>query len=200
LRKSIIKKEKARATEGEPESIEEVSLRDSTGKTYKSQSTIHVRWYLKNGAQSFGETFYVVESCGEYDAMLRRDIVPTTNTLTAAEANAFIMDRENVADRERRLAMAREREEQAQSDNVARERRVRAEYEQARGKHVRERELMIERETPAERERRVTRENARAELRQMGLSPNKYRERRVRQDYDWEREDRMREREEREKQ
>ena len=137
--KSIINKDKARETRGEPQSIEEVSLVDSTGKTYKSQSTIHVRWYVKDHGRSFGETFYVVDSCGEFDAMLRKDIMDPRET-PAAQTHPFMLPRETVADVERRLAMVKAREEQGQLANVAREKSVREEYEQMRAELKRERE------------------------------------------------------------
>lgn len=128
MSKSIINKKKARATKGEPESIEQVSFVDSTGKSHKSQSTIHVRWNVKNGAQSFDETFYVVDSCGEYDAMLRKDIMKPRDT-PAAQTHPFMMERETPIDRELRVAREAARAEQAQSASAAREGRVRAQYE-----------------------------------------------------------------------
>ena len=157
-----------------------------------------MRWCPKNCPKSFPETFYVVESCGEYDAMLREDIMKLKEGYQLTQAHTFLLPRETVADRERRLAMVKAREEEAVLAESAREKRVREECERMRAELKRERENKIARETPEERERRVTRENAMAELRKLGTSTNEYFERKARLDYNWAREDMARERQERE--
>jgi len=128
LNRSIISKERAGATRGVTKTIPELSLLDSTGRTYISRSTLNARWHLKGGAQSFPETFYIVDSCGRHDAMLRKDITKTDTTVQ--HAYPFIMEKETRADMERRLAGDQARKKDLQQAKLHAVDRAREQYEE----------------------------------------------------------------------
>jgi hypothetical protein len=74
LRESIITKEKADLIQGTivdlPVTME---FKDSKGVTYASQSSIDLQCQYGTSLQTFGEIFYIVQSCN-LDALLRRNI------------------------------------------------------------------------------------------------------------------------------
>ena len=92
LVKSIICKERANATKGLIKSTSPVSLVDSTGQSYISRSSVNVRWHVEGSAQSFSETFHIVDSCGPCDAMLRKNIVNTDTT--TPHAYPFMLEKQ----------------------------------------------------------------------------------------------------------
>lgn len=131
LNRSIISKERARATKGVIKNTPEMSLVDSTGQSYTSRTSVNLRWHAKDSAQSFSETFYVVESCGSYDAMLRKDIQKTDTT---PHAYPFRYEKETKSDRDRRLAQEQARSKELQQRQVDTARRVRDNYIREREK------------------------------------------------------------------
>lgn len=137
LSKSIISKDHARATKGTIKPCPELSLVDSTGHTYTSRATISVRWHVSGGAQSFSETFYLVDSLGQYDAMLRRDIDRAGTEDGIPHVYAFVMEKESQAEKEMKKARERARVKEMEAAKARSEGRVRAQYEQKKGELAR---------------------------------------------------------------
>jgi hypothetical protein len=79
---SIISKQKALASQGAIKTSNPLSLTTSTGQCYASSSTITLRWRYDAALQSFTETFWIVDGCGGYDAILRKDIEGTDSPET----------------------------------------------------------------------------------------------------------------------
>jgi hypothetical protein len=130
LTKSIISRERARETKGTTRSVYPTSLVDANDQAYSSNTTINLRWYVKDTAQSFSETFYVVDSCGSYDAMLRKDVrIPRTDNIP--EAYPFMMH-ESKADKERRMIMERQRLKEMEQSRKNAQERVRAQVDAQR--------------------------------------------------------------------
>jgi len=66
LTRSLISRKYAKSTRG---IIQDIPASDSSetfqGLTYKPTGKISLQWWLRNGCQSFTETFYIVDSCGQ---------------------------------------------------------------------------------------------------------------------------------------
>lgn len=71
LNRSLLSRRFADETRGILEQIAPVTIRDSRGHVYHSNARVSLRWWRRNDARSFPETFYIVEGCGSYDAMLQ---------------------------------------------------------------------------------------------------------------------------------
>lgn len=126
LTKSIINRERARATKGMTKTISPTSLVDANDQAYTSNNTISLRWHVKDAAQSFSETFYIVDSCGPYDAILRNDIRKPPADIP--EAYPFMMQ-ESRADKERRLMIERQRRKDMEQSKKNTQERVRAQVD-----------------------------------------------------------------------
>jgi len=73
ISRSIISKRHADASNGKTEEIFlPEPLEDSRGHIYQPRTAIELRCAINDSAQTFSETFYIVDSCGEYDALLRK--------------------------------------------------------------------------------------------------------------------------------
>jgi hypothetical protein len=130
LTKSIISREKVRATKGTTKSVSPTSLVDANDQAYSSNTAINLRWYVKGTAQSFSETFYVVDSCGTYDAMLRKDVRrPRADNFP--EAYPLMMN-ESKADKERRIIIERQRLREMEQSKKNTQERVRAQVDAQR--------------------------------------------------------------------
>ena len=74
LNRSIISKRKAFATNGRIKAVQPCTFTTTSGECFASSTTITLRWRYGAGLQSYQETFYLVEGCASYDAILRKDI------------------------------------------------------------------------------------------------------------------------------
>jgi hypothetical protein len=73
ISRSIILKRHADASNGKTEEVfPPEPFEDSRGHIYQPRTAIELRCTINDSAQIFSETFYVVDSCGEYDALLRK--------------------------------------------------------------------------------------------------------------------------------
>ena len=109
---SLIPKIQAFATQGRIKIATPVSIVDSSGQCHSSSSTISLRWRYADGSQSFQETFYIVDSCGTYDAILRggSETSPSLNAIAQAHPVSFhVKDKDTRSDNKEQ---AKKRQEQ----------------------------------------------------------------------------------------
>jgi len=72
LQKSLISRKHADATKGPIRSIPlSEPLRDMSGNVHRAQACIVLRWWVTDTYRSESETFYIVDTCETYPAMLR---------------------------------------------------------------------------------------------------------------------------------
>ena len=98
---SLISKTKAFATQGQIKIATPTSVVDALGACHSSSSTIRLRWRYEDSSQSFEEDFYVVDTCGTYDAILRGgvNISPQVNAIPQAHPITFhTKDKDRVRD------------------------------------------------------------------------------------------------------
>ena len=122
---SLIPKIKASATQGRTRIATPVSVIDSSGQCHSSSSTISLRWRYADGSQSFQETFYIVDSCGSYDAILRggSETSPSLNAIPQAHPVSF-----HIKDKDRRSdtkEQAKQKQEQYKREVAEQQRMVR---------------------------------------------------------------------------
>ena len=91
LDKSLISRRKAFQTDGRIKPIQPVTFTTAQGHCFASNATITLRWRYDAGLQSYQEAFYVVDSCGDYDAILRRDIEHLDDGVGGGVPKAFPM-------------------------------------------------------------------------------------------------------------
>ena len=66
-------------------SIEGISVTDHSGTSFTSTSTINLRWYYNDGAQTFSETFHIIDPTPgalPWDAVLRGTAEGPSTALT----------------------------------------------------------------------------------------------------------------------
>jgi hypothetical protein len=96
LEKSIITQNYANQTRGNKRSVPPTVLTDDTGRTYTSQACIDLKWYPRNSHMSAitnKETFYIVEDCGEHDAILRAGCVGPLDASVESRCDVLVLDR-----------------------------------------------------------------------------------------------------------
>lgn len=93
LEKSLISTNFARQTRGSETQLEPMTLTDSQGQVHEIRGCIVLRWYFNRALRSCQETFYIVEDCGYYGCILRKDI-SVGFTRPALGCNILINDSE----------------------------------------------------------------------------------------------------------
>ena len=111
LTHSLIPKSKAFATAGRIGTASPITLTDSHGHAFASSTTITLRSRYNAGLQSFQETFYVVDGCAGYDALLRHDIETKPEDAHPLQAHP-LKYQGHYGSQERRDKEARDREKQ----------------------------------------------------------------------------------------
>lgn len=141
LDKSVITKRKAFQTNGRIKPVQPITFTTASGHCLASSATITLRWRYDAGLQSFQETFYVVEGCGQYDAILRRDI-QTLDDGEGAVPKAFPMQfgsrsKTGKEDRKNREAAREERDKQYERELEIQKAQLRKQMEGMKGKEQR---------------------------------------------------------------
>ena len=93
LEKSIITQNNANQTRGNKRSVPPTVLTDDTGRTYTSQACIDLKWYPRGSAITNKETFYIVEDCGEHDAILRAGCVGPLDASVESRCDVLVLNR-----------------------------------------------------------------------------------------------------------
>ena len=96
LGESIITQNYANQTRGNQRSVPPTLLKDDTGRTYTSQACIDLKWYLQNSHMSAitnKETFYIVEDCGDHDAILREGRLGPLDSSVESRCDVLVLDR-----------------------------------------------------------------------------------------------------------
>lgn len=96
LEKSIITQNYANQTRGSKRGVPPTVLTDDTGRTYTSQACIDLKWYPRNSHMSAitnKETFYIVEDCGDHDAILRGGCVGPLDASVELRSDVLVLDR-----------------------------------------------------------------------------------------------------------
>jgi hypothetical protein len=96
LGESIITQDAANQTRGNKRSITPTVLTDDTGRKYTSQACIDLKWYPRNthmSAITNKETFYIVEDCGDHDAILREGCLGPLDSSAKLRSDVLVLDR-----------------------------------------------------------------------------------------------------------
>lgn len=72
LEVNLISQQRAEATEGRIDPIPPTEKQDSQGRKHQSSGVINLTWWRTSESRSFSEVFFVVNSCGDCDAILRK--------------------------------------------------------------------------------------------------------------------------------
>ena len=75
LGKSVIARQKADASMATKEALARPeTLRDSSGRIHNTTHCVTLRCAINNASQTVSERFYVSDNCGEFEALLRKEI------------------------------------------------------------------------------------------------------------------------------
>jgi hypothetical protein len=138
LERSLISKHRAFATQGRITATNSVSLATSAGESLTSKATITLRWRHDSGLQSFQETFWIVDDCAGYDAILRKDIESPDDADGNLTAKAFHMrfgnpDKEGKKQKQDRDKVRQERDQEHERDMKHHEMRLKKQMEMTKG-------------------------------------------------------------------
>ena len=141
LDKSLITRRKAFQTNGRIKPVQPITFTTASGHCPTSSATITLRWRYDAGLQSFQETFYVVEGCGQYDAILRKDIEALDDG-EGAVPKAFPIQfgrhsKTDKEDRKNREAAREERDKQYERELEMQKAQLRKQMEGMKGKEQR---------------------------------------------------------------
>jgi hypothetical protein len=89
----LITRKSAERTKGRRKSVPQISLKDARGQEYMARESIVLTWWLFGTAVTRDETFYLVESCGGYDGVLRANV--TVDPQLRSGCDVLVRDRES---------------------------------------------------------------------------------------------------------
>ena len=138
LDRCLISKRKAFQTNGRIKPVQPITFTTVSGQCPTSSTTITLRWRYDAGLQGFQETFYVVEGCGQYDAILRKDI-EVLDDGEGAVPKAFPMQfgrhsKTGKEDRKNKDAAREERDKQYERELEMQKAQLRKQMEGMKGK------------------------------------------------------------------
>ena len=118
LPKSVITQNFATQTRGQQRTIKPMEFQDSNRVPYNATGYITLTWWLEGSPQTEVEDFYIVDSCGQNDGILRADI-PRIGPIRDPGCNVLVSDRKTVEEEDRKKQRKNQSEQKRAEERKA---------------------------------------------------------------------------------